>query len=301
MLKSASIADLLDAVDPDAPQWFRDAVSIPRTQGQTSVAGCAINYWRWGPPGVPGVVLVHGGGAHAHWWDHIAPWLVTPRCSVVAVDLSGNGDSDHRSEYRLGTWAEEILAAGRAAGLVGPPVLVGHSLGGWSTTTAAAAQPDAVRGLVLVDSRVVDPAPAPAPREGVGAPRPHRVYRTMAEAVERYRPEPAQDGNLDYILRYLAVRSLRPADGGWRWKFDPAVVGQRRPGPEALARLRCPVCVVRGERGLVTDDIIAAMERALGAVPVVTVPLGGHHVMLDQPLSLVSALRAVLALLPAHT
>jgi pimeloyl-ACP methyl ester carboxylesterase len=56
------------------------------------------------------------------------------------------------------------------------------------------------------------------------------------------------------------------------------------------------VAILRGERGLVTPAITRAMSDALGGrAPVVDIPLAGHHLMLDQPLSLVTAMRTVLA------
>jgi len=262
----------------------------------TMVSGSRISYWRWGPAGRPGVVLVHGGGAHAHWWDHVAPWLVTDERSVVAIDLSGHGDSDHRSEYQLTTWAEEILAVGEDAGLVGPSVLVGHSLGGWSTTVAAADHQSQVRGLILVDARVIDGA-GPVERRAVRAePSRRRRYPTLAAAVARYRPEPAQEGTLGFVVEHVARQSARRTGDGWVWKFDPAVLAQSRPGAEVLERLECRLCLVRGEHGLVSPDVVAAMRSAVGPFPVVTVPDAGHHLMLDHPLSLASSLSTVLAL-----
>ncbi len=282
--------------EPPEPHWFKEALAAPREHLYTSVSGCRISYWRWGPAGVRGMVMVHGGGAHAHWWDHVAPWLVTPERSVVAVDLSGHGDSGHRPEYRLEQWAEEILAVAGDAGLDGPPVLVGHSLGGWSATVAAAEHGEEVDGLILVDARVIDPVGAEPPEVSRPERRPPRVYASLDEVVARYRPEPAQDDNLQFVVRHLAAHSARQVEGGWVWKFDPSVLYQRRPGRAALERIRCRVCLVRGQSGLVTPDVISAVKDVLGDVPVVEVPAAGHHLMLDHPLSLVTALRSVLAL-----
>lgn len=281
-------------MDPGTPRWFIDALEAPRRQRFVTVDGCRISYWMWGDEGAPGAVLVHGGGAHAHWWDHIAPWLVAPGRSVVAVDLSGHGDSGHRSSYTLEDWATESLAVAEHAGLGGPPVLVGHSLGGWSTVVAAADQPDSLAGLVLIDCRIVDPDPDKPPPP---PPRPLRVYDTLEEAVARYRPEPAQEGNLPYVMRHLATASLRQVEGGWTWKFDPLALYQRRPGRQALSRITCPVAIVTAEDGLVTPAILSAMCEALGdRAPVIEVPNAGHHLMLDQPLMLVTALRSVLSM-----
>jgi len=221
--------------------------------------------------------------------------LVADDRSVVAVDLSGHGDSGDRMSYSLETWAAEILAVARDAGIEGPPMLVGHSLGGWSTVVATADHPESVRALVLVDCRIIDPegeerAPARRPPG-----RARRVYATLDEAVARYRPDPAQDGSLPFVIDYLAVTSAREVEGGWTWKFDPGVLAQRRPGREALNRITCPVAILRGERGLMTPRVTREMVVALDErANVVDIPLAGHHMMLDQPLSLVTALRAVL-------
>ena len=242
------------------------------------------------------MILVHGGGAHAHWWDHIAPLLVTPARTVAAVDLSGHGDSGHRSAYSLEGWAAEMLAVAEHAQFDGPPVLAGHSLGGWSTVVAAADHPEAVSGLILIDCRIVDPPPGGRPEARDRTLGPARIYTTLEEALSRYRAEPAQVGNLAPVMEHLALTSARRVEGGWTWKFDPRAIFHHRPGGQALRRITCPVAIIRGERGLVTPAIADEMQSALGGrAPVIDVPLAGHHLMLDQPLSLVTAVRSALA------
>ncbi|MBK5289616.1 MAG: alpha/beta fold hydrolase, partial [Acidimicrobiia bacterium] len=81
---------------PDAPAWFSRALSVPIERGTVDVDG-PINFLAWGTPGTRGLVFVHGGGAHAHWWTHVAA-AFADEFRVVAVDLSGHGDSTHRDE-----------------------------------------------------------------------------------------------------------------------------------------------------------------------------------------------------------
>ena len=57
------------------PDWFTEALAAPAADAGVEVAGARISYRTWGRTGRPGVVLVHGTAAHAHWWDHIAPFL----------------------------------------------------------------------------------------------------------------------------------------------------------------------------------------------------------------------------------
>src|SRR5487761_12732 len=92
-----------------SPAWFTEALAAPVTEGQAVVDGVPIAYRAWGGPGSRGVVLVHGGAAHSRWWDHIGPLLASDR-RVVAIDLSGHGDSGRRESYSFDAWAREILA-----------------------------------------------------------------------------------------------------------------------------------------------------------------------------------------------
>src|SRR5699024_7535396 len=110
-----------------------------------------IAYRVWGKPGSPVAVLVHGGAAHAGWWDHMAPHLIGHH-RIVSIDLSGHGDSQWRPAYSLESWAEEVMAVSRAEGS-DSPVLFGHSMGGFVCLTAAR-QYDSLAGVVAIDSPV---------------------------------------------------------------------------------------------------------------------------------------------------
>ena len=109
-------------------------------------------------------MFVHGGGAHAHWWTHVAA-AFAGEFRVVAIDLSGHGDSDHRAAYDGQTWAAELLAVLDAA-RCHRPVVAAHSLGGRVALFAATAQPD----LPAKPSPRRSPRSWPADRNGSGAP-----------------------------------------------------------------------------------------------------------------------------------
>ncbi|HQV17691.1 MAG TPA: alpha/beta hydrolase, partial [Gordonia sp. (in: high G+C Gram-positive bacteria)] len=79
--------------DPvDAPAWFTRALAHKPEHGSTTVDGCEIHYRAWGEVGMPGILLVHGGGANSSWWDHVAPFGAGTH-RIVALDMSGHGDS----------------------------------------------------------------------------------------------------------------------------------------------------------------------------------------------------------------
>jgi pimeloyl-ACP methyl ester carboxylesterase len=96
---------------PDAPDWFRRALAVPSTDVTVDVDG-PIHSLAWGEPDRRGLVFVHGGGAHAQWWTHVAATFAE-EFRVVAVDLSGHGDSTHREQYTLEQWTDEVVAASR--------------------------------------------------------------------------------------------------------------------------------------------------------------------------------------------
>jgi pimeloyl-ACP methyl ester carboxylesterase len=279
----------------DAPEWFNQALAAPREDGAVEVDGCSVHYVRWGARDCPGIVLVHGGAAHAHWWDHIAPLLMT-ECCVVAIDLSGHGDSGRRDRYPTSTWAKEVVEVAEHAGIAGPPVVIGHSMGGWVAITAAAEQGDRLDGIVVLDSPVRRLAPEElAAQEGV-AFGPLRIYPTFEAGLAHFRTVPDQPTSLPYVLDHVARTSLRQVDDGWSWKFDPRIFDRPVPTGELLQQVRGRMALFRSQNGLVTPDIGAYMYEQLGRVaPVVEVPLAYHHVMLDQPLPLVTGLRTLLA------
>jgi pimeloyl-ACP methyl ester carboxylesterase len=69
-----------------------------------------------------------------------------------------------------------------------------------------------------------------------------------------------------------------------------------RASHELLPRVRCRVALFRSENGLVTPDIGEYMYELLGRnAPVIEIPEAYHHMMLDQPLLLVTGLRTLLA------
>ena len=111
------------------PGWFTEALAQVPEHREVEIDGAAIPLRCWGRAGTPGVVLAHGGSAHSGWWDHIAPFLATTH-RVVALDLSGHGDSGLRSRYPVEQWADEVMAAAAAGGIAGRPYIIGHSMGG---------------------------------------------------------------------------------------------------------------------------------------------------------------------------
>ena len=258
--------------------------------------GTDIHYLEWGERDKPGLVLVHGGSAHARWWSHLAPMLAE-RYHPVALDLSGHGDSGRRDEYSFELWAKELMAICVACDIDSPPVLVGHSMGGLVSIVAAALHGDRLRGVVIVDSPVVVPDPEQEGTRVGRAVRELKVYPDLETAVGRFRLIPPQPTSNEFIHDYIARSSLREVEGGWSWKFDPKIRVERTAINEFLAGIQTRVALFRGELSdLVTPDVSDYMHELLGRnAPVVAIPNAYHHLIIDEPLAFIAALRAILA------
>ena len=280
----------------DAPGWFRRALAHRPEQRTVTVDGVDISYLAWGRVGAPGVVFVHGGAAHAHWWSFLVP-LLADSYRVAAMDLSGHGDSGRRPEYLLSSWAAEIMSVADDLGAEGPPVVVGHSMGGFVAIGTGATYGTDLAGIVVLDSPVTAPDPEIDAARGGKVFGTLKVYPDRDAALARFRTVPEQEQYLPYVMDHVAQHSLRAVEGGWSWKYDPEIfVPTRTEARDLLQRVRSRVALFRAEHGLVTPEIGEYMYDCLGRVaPVVEIPEAGHHLMLDQPLLLLTALRTLLA------
>jgi pimeloyl-ACP methyl ester carboxylesterase len=131
-----------------------DDVPTPEpADGWVEVNGLRLHYLDWGGAGRPPVLFLHGGSAHAHWWDFAIP-LLAERFRCIALDLRGHGESGRpaNADYGLAAHAADVGAVVGALGLGGGGV-VGHSFGGWVAMVYAGGAGTAVGALALLDSR----------------------------------------------------------------------------------------------------------------------------------------------------
>lgn len=290
---------------PPAPAWFERAVAQRPERSTIRAADVDIELLTWGERGRPGLLLIHGGMAHADWWSFIAPFFAGEH-RVAALSLSGMGGSSWRDRYALDLHQAEALAAAEVAGLfdAGPPVVVGHSFGGGVTTYMARNAGERLRAAVVVDAGVRPPDKrwrGPPP----GDNRPNKVYPTFEQALARFRLSPAQPCTELHILDHIGRASLRPVEGGWRWRFDPNLWdkmdrSQREEQEAELGGARCPIAFVWGERSRIMgpDTVDYTRRHAPAGTPMFAIPEAEHHVLLDQPLALVAALRGLLSAWP---
>jgi lipase len=107
-----------------------------------------LHVHRYGPADPPQVLAIHGLTGHGRRWETLATRHL-PEIAITAPDLIGHGRSSWAAP-----WTLDANVAALAGLLDGPAVVVGHSFGGAVALNLAAARPDLVRALVLLDPAV---------------------------------------------------------------------------------------------------------------------------------------------------
>ena len=265
----------------------------PRSQF-TTVRGLRLHHLEWGPPEGPPLVLLHGARAHSYIWSRPAPYLAPPY-RLLAPDMRGHGESAWSDEgYGTPRYVADFTAWADALGLARFP-LIGHSAGGRVATAYAAAHPERVERLVIVD---IGPDTVPVrPFDPALAALPQRTFAELDEAVAVLRQRYPGVG-VGY-LRRLARWSVRPApEGRLTWKWDKRVRGNLPPPDQFwadLRALRCPTLLVRGgDDAVLSAESAASMQAAIPDCRLVTIPRTGHCLAEERPATFAAAVRAFL-------
>ncbi|MCJ0871712.1 alpha/beta fold hydrolase [Streptomyces sp. AP-93] len=273
------------------------------TERTVTRAGVRLTCRDWNshhPSSAPPVVLLHGLAGHAGEWDAAAAHLA-PHHRVVAVDQRGHGASERRpADVSRAAYVADVRAVCEQLG-VHRPVLVGQSLGGHTAMLTAAAHPDLVRGLVLVEAGAARADPGTPDEIGGWLGSWPLPFPTLAEARTFLT---GQGLNGDAWAAGLEQRAE-----GWYPRFERSVMvaaitenSTRDWWPQWRA-VRCPTLLVIGEKGIVPpEESIRMLESADPADPAdpstlttaVSVPGSGHDVHLDRPAVLHALLSAFL-------
>jgi pimeloyl-ACP methyl ester carboxylesterase len=254
--------------------------------------------------GLP-VVFVHGFSNDRYVWDDLARAL-PERYRPICYDLRGHGDSGWALDCRYHPLdhARDLAEIADALALE-RAVLVGHSMGGNVATLFAARHPERVLALALLDT---------GPALGQDAWR--RASGDISEQARAYESvaEYRKLLGLAYALaapvaldRLARTSLVQRRDGRFEPKLDPALLellgseNQLRETEamlwDALAKLRCPVLLARGERSAMLPEPIARrmVDEVLADSRLAQIPNAGHAVMLDNGPALRAELEQFLA------
>ncbi len=248
----------------------------------------------YGPEdGLP-VIALHGWLDNAASFARLAPLL--PGLRIVALDFAGHGHSDHRppgGSYAIWDYAHDVLQVAEQFGWQRFSLL-GHSMGAIVSVLLAAAMPERVERLALIDGLIPYTGEANTAPQKLGealtaqlalAGKSKPVYAEFDRAVEaRMRGVGAVSRE---AAELLAQRGLMPVPGGYTWRTDSRLT---LPSPLRLthahalafiAGLQCPAKLVMAEQGmLLAQPSITQLVEGV-AIEVAQLP-GGHHLHLDD-------------------
>lgn len=249
------------------------------------VNGLDLHYLDAGPAAAPPVCFLHGGAAHAHWFDRVIPALVG-RFHAISLDQRGHGRSAWPTPpaYATQDFASDLLGLMDALGWE-RMALVGHSMGGHNAMAFAAWHPERVSALVIVDSRPQLP-PDRIDRMRERGQRPPRLHPTAEDAVRAFRLLPKETRADPALLTHLARAGLIGTERGYRYRFDPACYANREPVDcwPLLPRITAPALVVRGELSpILPAEMAARLAATIPRAELVAIPGAYHHLMLDAP------------------
>ncbi|MBS0213778.1 MAG: alpha/beta hydrolase [Proteobacteria bacterium] len=247
------------------------------------------------PQGAP-LLAMHG------WLDNAASFIpLHPYLSgfdLVALDMPGHGASAHRAtgyDYTFVDWVHDALDALDALGWPRARLL-GHSMGAAIATMVAAAAPERVERLVLIEA--LGPVAGAAETAGsrlraavtarrTAAQRPRKTIASIDTAVKSRLA--VGDMRAD-AARLIVERNLRAVEGGWRWRSDPrlALPSHLRITEEAalsiVAAVEAPTLLIAADPSppyflqAMRDARVARLrDGRLRVLP------GGHHLHMEQP------------------
>jgi pimeloyl-ACP methyl ester carboxylesterase len=263
------------------------------THRYVEVEGLKLHYLDWGgDAGKHTFVLLHGGAAHVHWWDGVAP-LLTSHGRVLALDFRGHGRSQWANPGIYGPPAYQRDVRGLVESLGTRVVLVGHSMGGAVAQWVAVEHPELLEALIIVD------APhGPPPlfrrlmwrwrRKSHGGVRPE--LRSADDIIKKFRLQPPQTSLTRLEVERLALLGAEQLPtGAWAFRFDPETRAWRKHGTRMTARpkiskITMPTLLLRGDQsGLVSPSAVKSMRRKIRGSVYKEIPRAFHHVPLDNP------------------
>ncbi|WP_114239630.1 alpha/beta fold hydrolase [Dyella sp. C9] len=249
----------------------------------------------WGRDGLPPLMALHGWLDNAGSFAELAPRLAD-RWQVIALELPGHGHSDHLPAgvpYHFIDYVRTVLAASAAMGLPRHHLL-GHSLGAGVAALLAAAAPERIDRLLLIESLgpVADDGHHTLRRfrDAMASHATGRSLRAFPSVELAISARTMASGLPAEQARPIVERGLRQHEDGWRWRSDarlnrPSVL--RAAESQVLSLLHgieAPTALLLAHPD--TPYLPSPMMQARAAcVRDITVKHmdGGHHLHLEHP------------------
>jgi pimeloyl-ACP methyl ester carboxylesterase len=236
-----------------------------------SADGAAIHFDVQGS-GAPALTFVHGWCCDRTYWDAQAT-ACAPRHTIVCVDLAGHGASGRaRSRWSTGAFGEDVAAVVRQLGLA-QVVLIGHSMGGPVIVEAARRLPEAVIGVIGVDTwSYVSKVRSQQEVAQVVAPFRADFATAMDNFVRRFFPAGADPALVERVVAGMSAASPDIAIGAMT-----ELRGHDRQLRQRLRGLRVPKIAITAGPSL---SDATARDFGIDLMPMSGV---GHFLMMEDP------------------
>ena len=262
-----------------------------------------LNYagLEWGDSEGYPILCLHGWLDNALSFSVMAPYL--SRYRLIALDLSGQGLSDHRSPdgtYHIWDDIPQLLAVIESMDLPSLAVL-GHSRGAAIAVLLATALQARCSHLILLDGMLPSPVSsesaaqqflqAQKDRQSLDA-RPPRLFPD----IEAFVSARQRLGFSEQSARILARRALRKVPGGWVLTHDPrlnhasAVKLSREMCAAFYEALTINTLALMADEGLRKRGGLSASLEAVKGIADCTVEAvpGSHHTHMEEGASYVA-------------
>jgi esterase len=251
--------------------------------------GLKLHYLDWGNTHLPPMLLLHGVRLQAHTWD-MAALLLRDHYRLIALDQRGHGDSDWTSDADFETDTFELMLddTRQFVAQLGLKkfILVGMSMGGITAMRYAAAYPEQLSALCIVDIAPTTMNAGVLSMEG---------FKIETETLSRF--EDFLDRAHKFMphrpiaqLRYSLMHSLKQLpDGRWTWKQDhrPGAVKRLAPLQDLwndLPKITAPTLLLRGaQSNVLAADVAERATNTLRNGKLVTIDPATHNVHSDNP------------------
>jgi pimeloyl-ACP methyl ester carboxylesterase len=271
------------------------------------VDGGRLNVAEYGAPDGPAVLAIHGITASSRCWPALARLL--PEVRLIAPDLRGRGRSTaFTGDFGLARQCDDLRAILDVLRL-DRVVVAGHSMGGFVAMLLAAAEPERVQEVVLIDGGLPLAAPpgvdldallrlSPDALLGPAWQRLTTVFPFREDSARFWKAHPAFAGSWNDDIAAYADYDLEAVDTGFRPSANPGAVAVNQRelyGPdwyvEALHRVRQPTRVLRAPRGLRDEPpglyppgVLNAWTADVPQLEVVEVPDVNHYtIVMTRP------------------
>ncbi|MGL4540881.1 MAG: alpha/beta fold hydrolase [Polymorphobacter sp.] len=290
LVVAALVALPLAFYTPDIPAaTLRAKYTTAASTFLTVEPGLAVHVRDEGPRDAPVLVLVHGSNASLQAWE---PWVaqLSDSFRIISLDLPGHGltGASPTADYSPAGFVRVVNEVAAAKGLT-RFAIGGNSMGGGVAWRYAAAHPEQITGLILVDA-----AGAPSKTES-DPPLAFRLARLpyVRDAAIKFLPRSLIEKSLQQSLSVDSVITPAMVDRYWELQLHPGnrdatvarfAAGYTRAVPADLKAITMPTLIMWGaEDRLIPVDAAAWFSKALPNSRVVIYDNVGHAPMEEAP------------------